>query len=403
LLYLVAALAGGNQYWYRLIAVGWNLATVWVFYTILESWFKEKENAYAMHGALLVFVLLTNLPFFEGNIANAELFFLLPTLLAVKILMHKEVGGWNVFGAGVVLGIGGLFKIPAVLECAIWPFVWWASGDKEFWKKSIILGAGTGIVLVGSGLYFASQGVLGPYLAAAGIQNVGYLSSWTAKTATGIFTLNGRAVLVVVALSILWGFTKHMGRQALILGTWGVLTLFAALLSGRPYPHYLMQMAAVLALAVGCILAGKRWEKGVAGTIVVMVILAFKVFGFYWYPTVDYYKNFIKWVSGSQNQSSYFSWFGSGVERNYRIATIIAKGSLVSERVFIWGDEPMIYALAKRLPVGRYTAAYHIKDFRAEIETMNALNKSLPKYIVSFGNEDELPGFKDLLNWKYHL
>jgi hypothetical protein len=38
--------------------------------------------------------------------------------------------------------------------------------------------------------------------------------------------------------------------------------------------------------------------------------------------------------------------------------------------------------LAKRLPVGRYTVAYHIIDFKAQKETLNALRFQPPQWLI---------------------
>jgi hypothetical protein len=91
------------------------------------------------------------------------------------------------------------------------------------------------------------------------------------------------------------------------------------------------------------------------------------------------------------------------VNNNYEIAAIVAGGSTPDDRLFVWGDEPMIYALARRNPVGKYLVKYHIKDFRGERTTMEVLTREPPKYVVSFGEEEELPGLTSWLTNYYKL
>ena len=76
-------------------------------------------------------------------------------------------------------------------------------------------------------------------------------------------------------------------------------------------------------------------------------------------------------------------------------------GSSPEEKIFVWGDEPMIYALAKRKPAGRYTVRYHILEFGAQKQTADLLRSEPPRYVVSFGQEKELPGLQVLLTEKY--
>ena len=125
-------------------------------------------------------------------------------------------------------------------------------------------------------------------------------------------------------------------------------------------------------------------------------------FKFYHYSVWDYYQNFGLYLTGKRNFSEYATWFNPQTEVNYRIASEIAAGSTNNERVFVWGDEPMIYALSRRLPAGKYTAKYHIKGFEAEKETMKSLNDVKPKFIVVLNPTEDLPGLLELLD-RYYL
>ncbi len=125
LLYLVAAVAG-TQFWFRFIALGWNVATVAVFGKLAKKWWEGGDGAM---WATVLFAVLTSLPFLEGNIANAELFFLLPTVAAFGILWSGKGYGASVV-AGGLYGLAALFKMPAILEAGVWPVYWLITGEK---------------------------------------------------------------------------------------------------------------------------------------------------------------------------------------------------------------------------------------------------------------------------------
>jgi len=78
--------------------------------------------------------------------------------------------------------------------------------------------------------------------------------------------------------------------------------------------------------------------------------------------------------------------------------------TLPEEKIFIWGTEPSVYALSRRLPVGRYTAAYHIIDFNGYEETVEDLKTTLPSYIVLMTYEKRpFPELKSLVTQNYAL
>src|SRR3989344_1232716 len=399
LLYLTAALARGEQYWFKLIAGIWSLTTVAVFYKLAG---KIWGNGQTKKAAVLIFALLTTLPVWEGNIANAELFFLLPTVAAGLLLWNeKEIG--KIFAGGVVLGMGALWKAPVLAEAVVWIFVWLGQAwRKELTMEKLVvrcvsLGVGALVPLIASWVALTKFGAGEAYVSAAWMQNLPYLSSWQMGTGLGLFSVKGRlAATAAVSLLAVW-------LNGGILALWGLWTIFAATLSGRPYPHYLLQAAGATALAITSLGWGSRRERLVGGGVITLLVGTILMFKFWTYPTAGYYVNFLEWTLGQKSQEQYFEWFGGGVNRNYEIARVIMSGSRAQDRIFVWGDEPMIYALAKRLPEGKYTVAYHIKFYGVEAETMQALTASPPRYIVETSDMAGLPGLESLVNSRYKL
>lgn len=401
LLYWAAALANGQQFWFRLEALTVNIATIVVFSKLATKIF-DKDNQ-AKQTTVWLFVLLTCLPFWEGNIANAELFFLLPAITAVCLLWDTK-GSKRIFLAGLAIGIAGLFKVPAILEMGIWPLVWLRE-DKHWAKKTWILGIGTVLPLLISVGWFYFQGTGKDYLTAAWAQNIPYLTSWKPSGgAAGIFSIKIRAIIALgISLLLVWKY-KELGKRAVIIGIWGTVTLFAALMSGRPYPHYLLQMAGALAAAGGLLLSkNKTKEQTVSLGLAGILIISWVSFKFYVYPTASYYTNFAKWVWGKENKQQYYAHFNQNLDDLYNISGVVKTNTSPQDRIFVWGDIPMVYALTERNPATKYMVEYHIKDFNAEKFTLNQLEENLPKYIIVADRQNELPGLKGLLNSFYLL
>jgi hypothetical protein len=400
-LYLVAALSGGNQFWFKFIATVSTIFTVVVFAKLVEK--VTTKRWLRMLGTAL-FAYFTTWPKIEGNIANAELFFILFTVSTVNILWKKETKVISVLWAGIVLGLGGLFKIPAVLEAAIWPVTWLAFNEREWFKKTLVLGIGVLIPLAASLLYFNIAGTGAEYISAAWAQNIPYLSSWkTSSDGEGIFTLKGRAIVLVFLLAIVYGLAKKWGKNSTIVAAWVLISLFGALLSGRPYPHYMIQIIAPTVLSLIMVLGDKRPAKLINSVVLSCVVISISLFHFYNYPVVGYYRNFLDWAFGHKSSLEYVGWFGSETKRNYEVSAWVKTLSVADKPIFVWGDQPMVYALTVRPVVGKYTVKYHIKDFHAEEDTMMKLQTEMPQIVVDYGFENELPGFGDWLTTNYEV
>ena len=71
---------------------------------------------------------------------------------------------------------------------------------------------------------------------------------------------------------------------------------------------------------------------------------------------------------------------------NYKASQIIKESG--SKDLFIWGTNPMLYALTEAQPTGRFTVSFHIKDFDAYDETARSVKEKKPLFIVTMNNEE---------------
>jgi len=410
LLYLIAALTGSFPI-YRLIHFLWSFATIFAFYKLSQLIFFKNQKA--VISSTSIFAILTSLHTFEGNIANAENFMMLPTIagfyLILKFLGPKEVpqkipSFW--FLGGGLFALAVLFKVPAVFDFAAAFILCLLLIKKGSLKKTLInflallIGFLTPI-LISIG-YFAFKNALWPYLQAAFFQNLPYLSSWgnQAKKISALpFGLMGRGVGLALIIFLLFIFRQKISLALKIIILWFSASLFAALLSSRPYPHYLLQILPAFSLSFGLLTLPKTkiWFKSLPIIFIFILTWAFLSLHFWYYPNLPYLKNFYQFAFRLKSHQEYLNYFDKQASSLYQTASFLKSHSSSQEKIFIWGTKPSIYALAHRLPVGRYTVAYHITDFQGFKETMGNLKQAPPRWLVTA--QDEKAAFPQLQNF----
>ena len=388
LLYLLAAVAG-NVFWFRFILLLWMLATTLLFFKLVEEIFPKKTRIQSL--LTITFVVLTSIPAFEGNIANAEIFFIGLIIAGFWTFLKKKH-----FWAGFLLGLSFLFKSPPLFDFgALVVFSLLAAFNQKDLKNSlkrVILPMVGGFLLplLITIIYYSSKGILPHYIKSAFLLNLPYLSSWGSSRGSildsGLFQRG--LILLALLVSAFWQRKKLLRRPLVLLAfLWLSFSLFGALLPGRPYPHYLIQVFAPLLILLAVMIVNFSFlikEKILFILIlpIFLIPLSFWAYDFYAYPTLDYYQNFAQFTLGQKDKDEYYCWFDDRVNRNYQLARFIKDTVPENERIFVWGNEPCVYALSRHLPVGRYTVAYHIIDFDGYGETMEAMKNSRPLVVV---------------------
>lgn len=418
LLYLVAAVTQ-TQFWFKFSMLAFHLATLIALYRLALLLFPKSSRAAPVTSALFAVLVIL----FEGNIANGEIFMVLPIVCGMWLfwILHNSKKpprhATLKYGfVGVCLALGFLFKVPAVFDfIGILSFVILLASKniretfrQLFSKKIMALIIGFLIPIAGSIAYYSLRGALAPYLYSALLQNVGYLGSWsTGSHESGGLLKSGlflRGLVLIGSLFVVWiGSLRHkLSLEFRFMAAWFLFSLFGALLSGRPYPHYLIEPAAPFALLFVYFFYERKQAARIATMFVgSLSIISYLYIHFWFYPILPYYQNFLSWAAKRQSTDSYFAYFGN-TKRTYELAKFIALNTDPKDRLFIWGDEPYIYALSNRLPAGRYTVAYHVTDFNGYEETIKAIEKERPKIIVIMDNETRpFPQLTALLSETY--
>ena len=389
LLYLTAAVAG-SLFWFKVILAFWSIVTIFLFYKLtLKILDKNKKGQIV---STSIFALLTTLPLLEGLTVNSELFMIVLTIGALLVLLKDNLKGKNIYWAGVLLGIGALFKIPAAFDAPIIVFYWIITLGFKEWRKilknTFVLALGFASPIVLTMLWYFVRGALPEYVKAAFLQNVGYISSYRPGDVQKPFLVRNaplliRAGIVFVGSTILFVFRKKISKKFILLSLWTLFSLFAITLSERPYPHYLIQVVPPLSILLAILFTEKSFEQSL---VILPLTLTFFVpfyYKFWIYPIASYYTRFVRFAAGRDSKETYFSSFSSTTNRNYKIAEFLSKSSRQTDRIFMWDpDAPAVYSLSKRMPPVKYTVPYHVFDYSSRKTEAKNIEGNPPKFIM---------------------
>lgn len=423
LIYVLAGLAQ-NIFWFRAMLMLTMAVHTVVFYKI-AAYIFDKQGSRLKYLASLIFVVLTTIPTFEGNIANAELFMMLPISAALLLLSpaldrrkdgkagYMQLPATRYLLAGLVAGIGWLFKIPVVFDFmafALFIFVFQGQTlgkslkgilNSRFW----LLSAGFVLPLAASFAYYYLKGHGAAYLSTVFTINLGYVSSWS----TSKFEFNpwqsglmSRAIVLGFFTLIIYSLRHRVNPKLQLVSLWVLFSFFGALLSGRPYPHYLLQPFVPLSLLIPFIFVTEKWlEWLLIGAMAMWAIQANSQIKFWAYDTFSLYSNFGKAITGKMTKQEYLESF-DGARRNYKVAEYLTDRLRDQDKIFVWGSDMAIYNLTKTLPSGgKYMVNFHIHDFGAENYVMEELERNQPRFVVVLPSATEFPDLYALIDREF--
>lgn len=432
---------------FRILLIGWMLVSTGFFYAIAHKLFAKRLPAFV---ATLLFVLLTTLPSFEGNIPNGELFVIGFVLVGGWLLLQSRLGAiltdkkvpknitradiGYLFAAGCFFSLGILTKVPALFDFAGFGALAlmyladtlsfqpkaFKSFLQGFWQRALDYGivvAGVVIPMVLSVVYFLIKGAGQAYLQFGLLYNFHYAGNWDLPFENQLlqqaFTLPGKFAITMLLITGILITRKHISKTVQFTAIWFLLSLFASLLSNRPYPHYFLQVfPPACLLVVAGIYSGYQALKAkkqtlAAGSIMVAVVLMALLYivtdliGVGRYPTQDYYQRWFSFAQGKISTSEYRQEFNYLMTENYQVAEYLKQAG--AERVFIWGTNPMLYALSDTWPASRFTVAFHIEDLGMYDETLAEIRAVQPSHIITMNKETiSFPQLFGYLQGAYH-
>jgi hypothetical protein len=365
--------------------------------------------------AALVLTLFLAVPFWDGNLASAELFSLSLTILGVlAVLRYKRFpvsspppnrasafaihpGGWVwLVGAGIMFGLAALIRQTAALPM-IAAVAWLALSGREFLRPALLMALGG--VLAGAPIVaaFAALGSFHWFWDA----NVGFFISYL-STAREV-PVSGRSLMLLpflITVAALYSYklrskTPRWGLPAL----WLTIMLAGALVTGRPYEHYLIPVFPPLALLVAITASQMRltWRptRGLAPAFAIAASVALL-----WItvlvPEFDgdplairyskdehYYYQFASRVLGTTSEETYNDYFDERVERVKQISATLDTLGARGKSVYVWGEYSWVYSLSGTEPAWRYTSSFNILQIQGLAEDLEGvLTRARPAFIV---------------------
>jgi hypothetical protein len=340
---------------------------------------------------------------------------LLPTIAGFLVFLNGKKK-YQFYFSGFLLGLAFTIKIPVFIELFFLIFYFLVINFSEikksflnYFAKPFLMGIGFLTPTFFYLIYFYLLHALSPFLNSALLQNFSYISSWSTGNQTSSISSGGviqRFTILIIFLTIFafLYFKKIINHKFFLILGWFFVCIFGALLSTRPYPHYLVQLLPSFCLLFSYFFFSKILNKIFIILSFVFLVFIFYKYNFYFYKNLAYYHNFYSYLFNFSATDTYRNYFGSDVNTTYQIADYIRQNCNENEKIFVWGDNPDIYALSDRLPVGRYTVAYHIRDFNGFDQTIKSIQAVSPKFIIYFLNEsNDFPQLDDILNRYYFL
>ncbi|HSX09461.1 MAG TPA: hypothetical protein VLF93_04875 [Candidatus Saccharimonadales bacterium] len=434
LLYVVYALAGGDQPTVKIYSILAGILSIIAFFILSEKVLNKPRVSIII---TVLYVLLLGTPLLESNIANAEDFILLPIILGGLLVYHlvnkhaddpkhliKSSSKIILFWTGILLGIAFLFKIVAIFDMATfvcffilinlpkkmsWTIVKNALireinvTNKKSWFRYFLLGFVAPFIL--TVIYFAANHAFTIFFQSTFSGNVSYVGWQNGLLGIPQGLLFIKTVILLAALYAIFMKRALFSKPALFIILWLIFSVYNAYFSERPYTHYVLVLLPSFCLFIGLLFTTHTHQTrlrlfAILASVLLLLIYQFQ---FNFVKAYLYYPNAVRFLTNEESVQTYQSFFDTNVPRDYAVATFINKSIKPSDNIFIWGNNAQIYALSHKLPPGKYTVAYHILQNNALVETQIAIDKSKPKYIIALKEIQPLPFALPLYIMRYDI
>jgi len=420
LIYVVYSVFNSNQFGVRVVSLLFGISSVFIFFLLAKTLFKDTKNFKIYFFSTLVFALLFGLPIIEGNIANAENFMLLPILAAGFLIFitssiptykpshHKKSSNSYLipntyyrilFLSGFLLGIAFLFKVVATFDfVAFLAFIAIVAlpqkpkitNIKQFLKQIALFPVGLLSPILLTALFFIFKGGFNDFLQAVFLQNIGYVGyENTFIIPQGLILL--KLILLLAFVFYIFKIRKILSLTAIFILVWFAFSLFNAFFAQRPYSHYLLVLAPSFSLMLGLILWDQKHKKAIASFLIVSALFILNNFYFFSKP-ITYYQNFTDFIANKKSVSEYQGFFDKRTPIDYEVASFLKSRLNDNDSMFVWGNNPQLYKLVNVVPPTKYVAAYQITNYQESVaNTIETLERVQPRFIVITSNPESMP------------
>jgi hypothetical protein len=173
----------------------------------------------------------------------------------------------------------------------------------------------------------------------------------------------------------------------------------AALLTGRPYSHYFLQVAPPLALLVAFIAPGIRlsWRPrrehvpalALAASLAALWLGVVRpefhgnLLAMRYTKDVEYYANFAGWAAGLKDRDAYERYFDKRVYLTEALSERLRQLARPGDEMYIWGEYPWVYAMAGVTPATRYMTSFYVLLIPyLDVQLHDTLDAAEPRFVV---------------------
>jgi hypothetical protein len=338
---------------------------------ILKFFNSKKISAIS----LFILTLIFGTTLFEGNTANAENFYIAFNILIFYLLLVKR----HFWLAGILTFLSFAIKIPSFAESIYLIFIFFFTYLLENDRKNIIkciwqIKLGFVLPFFIMILYFLFNSAFWQFLDGVFLVNSGYASSQNeTMIILGLevspMLFNVFVVITVLSVSSFALWKKQISKIQYFIINLIVIEIFATLISGRNYPHYLIQVFPGFSLLIAYFLhisqAKNLWLK--AKNFVVFIIFIHLILitftkggGFPVYsPIEEYYPSFVNNLI-LQKDESFSQRNRDQIKRIEKFSDYYNSNYSLSSQYYFYGNDPWLFPLIQANSVNKFVVWYHL-------------------------------------------
>ena len=397
---------------YQFLSLLSLLISEYILYKIVILRFDVKIALIAN----ILLSLLVGSTIFEGNLSNVENFYMVFSLFSIYLILRKKHRNLlYIYVAGIILGLGVLFKIPAFFDgLSVILYFFFIYNFKDFLSKGFIYGLGSITPLSLFFIYEYFSGVFSKSFYYIFLSNFKYINNYYINNVFGISHILFNSIIFIVLFIVIYVFYKKRKIKSgmAFVYLWFISDLFSVFLSGRPYLHYLLQLSVPLSI-VFAILLYKFFVSNIKMKILILIISISSVYILQLYlfrgelsyqvsdqfqSEISYYPNFISFALGDISKNQYFDTFAyntnvvfekhpSTANINYILSNSLRNLGVKNHHIFIMGNFPWVYYMSQSIPSTPYVADFTINPLmKGYSNIMQSLTYHHP-YIILYYND----------------
>ncbi len=402
--YYIAGLFGWGTGLFLLKLTIMILGLITIYFVAKTAKLLFESNKASIIAAFFASFIL-GLPLIEGDVVNAEVFYV--TINAAILYMvarnikqdkHSTV---SLIGLGFLSFLSFGYKIPSFVETVFLLFVYAVvlfkrNGLKKILKPVALLAIG---FLVPFAIMIANvllKHSMQDFIQTVFLQNLSYSTEQDSQFVfLGASVLPPSIIKPLLFLTFLgisvYGYLKDkIAWQNLLLITVIGAEFYASTLSGRNYPHYMIQVVPGIVLFAAWVIS--KFKKGqfasnfaYAGILIAcmqLITVTFTkgqtLYGFE--RPAEYYASFTK--SSVRSSTTPVYWEGSPyVSRLIDFSNYYNQNYSSSDSFYLYAEEPWVIALIKAPSTNKYVVWYHL-TFNPKFVDEEIENRSKARYLI---------------------